>query len=727
MPRALGKDFLSPATMGLATIPGRAYARYTVASERASDDRLWDILSTAPVPVQLVGPDGTIVGANQTALAMLGYRREEYVGRPVAECHIDPSAGADLAGRLSRGEPLRDYEARVRAADGSGRHVLITSDVRWDGERVRLTCCFIRDVTEAKVAERRLAVQYRVAQILAAETDPTEGLRRALLAVCEELGWDVGEVWRRDADIDALRLVVSVERPGVDADALTLLGREAPLAHGVGLPGHVWVTGTPVWLDEIAKAPMFERAAAAEVAGLRTACGIPIALGDDVSILIALRREPERGDEATLRTLRLVARQIEQFLERARTAQERQDLLERERQARLDAEAANRAKDEFLAGVSHELRTPLNAILGWSRLLHGGDLDADTVARGLAAIERNAAVQAQLIADLLDVARIVTGKIQLELEPTDLAVVMEAALDAVRPIAVAKGLWLEARIAQPVPPTLGDADRLQQVVWNLLTNAIRFTPKGGRVTASLRVRDARAIIQIVDEGIGIDAQFLPYVFDRFRQAETGTTRRQGGLGLGLSIVRHLTELHGGDVRAESAGEGQGATFTVELPLIAPAATAARPLAALPPGEAPVSLRGIRVLLVDDDRDARDLLGMVLRLHEATVSEAGSADDAIVVFQRAGADVVVSDIGLPAEDGYGLLRRLRALDTPAAKGVIAVALTGWARAEDRDAALAAGFQAHVAKPVDPHQLVELLARLAREAGLSMVVGTDLAIP
>jgi PAS domain S-box-containing protein len=697
-----------------------------VSSERDHDDDLWHILATAPVPVQIVDAEGTIIGANHAVLAMLGYRREQYVGRPLAAFVVDPDAGAELAARLSRGEGLRDCEARVRAADGSVHHVVITSDARWDGDRLHHTRCFIRDVTEAKIAERRLAVQYRIAQILAAETDPTEGLHRALVAVCEELGWDVGEVWRRDADVDALRLVVSVERPGVDADALALLGRETPLARGVGLAGHVWATGEPVWLDEVAKAPVFQRAAAAEMAGLRTACGIPIALGADASILIALRREPERGDEATLRTLRLVARQIEQFLERAQAAQERQDLLERERQARLDAEAANRAKDEFLASVSHELRTPLNAILGWSRLLRGGALDASTVARGLAAIDRNAAVQAQLIADLLDVARIVTGKIQLKLEPTDLRMVLEAALDAVRPAAATKGLELQTGIEQPVPPTLGDADRLQQVVWNLLTNAIRFTPKGGRVTARLSVHEGRVLIQVVDEGIGIDPQFLPYVFERFRQAETGTTRRQGGLGLGLSIVRHLTELHGGEVRAESAGLGHGATFTVDLPLIAPPAPSSPSIAALPSGAAPVSLQGIRILLVDDDGDARELLGTMLRLHGATVTEAGAAGAAVAAFQHAGADIVVSDIGLPDDDGYALLRRLRGLDPQSPKAVIAVALTGWARVEDRDAALDAGFQAHVAKPVDPDQLIELLARLARETGLVPVAGTDLAV-
>jgi PAS domain S-box-containing protein len=686
-----------------------------------------DFFHTAPVPIHLVGAGGVILDANRAELAMLGYRSEEYVGHHVSEFHVDAVAAADLVGRLSRAEPLRNYEARLRCADGSFKHVLITSDVRVDGSRVLPTRCFTRDVTEAKAAERRLAAQYRVAQILAARMDTLEGLRRALAALCEELGWDVGEIWRRDDEAHVLRLVASVERPGVDADALAMLGLETPLARGVGLPGHVWATGTPVWLDDLAKAPMFQRAAAAEAAGLRTACGIPIAMSGDVAgVMVCLRREREPGDEATVRTLRLLAGQIEQFLHRKRVEEERELLLGREREVRLEAEMANRAKDEFLAGVSHELRTPLNAILGWSRLLRGGALDAETVERGLAAVERNAEIQEQLIADLLDVARIVTGKIQLRLEPTDLGAVVDAAVDAVRHSATAKRLALDVRLEGSLAPTLVDADRLQQVVWNLLSNAIRFTPEGGHIIIALDVRDGRAVIEVIDDGVGISADLLPHVFDRFRQGETGTTRRQGGLGLGLSIVRHLSELHGGTVRAQSAGEGRGATFTVELPLIEPAAATTRPPAEPAPVEVTAgSLEGVRVLLVDDDSDARELLGMVLRHHGAEVLEAATAEAAVVAFRRDVPDVVLSDIGLPDADGYELIRRVRALDIPAAQAAVAVALTGWARSEDRDEALEAGFQAHVVKPIDPIELVALLARLGRSGEPAPAAGTGFA--
>jgi PAS domain S-box-containing protein len=688
-----------------------------VSSDPAPESFL-HVFDAAPVPIHVVGPDGIILGANRAELALLGYRSEQYVGHHVTEFHVDPDDGVALVGRVSRGEPLRDYAARLRCADGSVKQVRISSEVHDDGGRVVRTRCFTRDVTDAVAAERRLAVQYRVAQILATAADTVEGLQRVLVAVCDELGWDVGEVWLRPDGSNALRLVASMARPGVEAQALATLGRDAVLTRGEDLPGHVWASGEPVWIADLAKAPMFRRGAAAEAAGLRVGCGVPIALAaDETGVMLCLRRAAEAGDETgAMRTLRLVAAQIEQFLARARVAAERESLLARERAVREEAEVANRAKDEFLAALSHELRTPLNAILGWSRLLRSGHLDGETVGRGLAAIERNAEIQEQLIADLLDVARIVTGKVELRLGATDLAGVVEAAVDAVRHAAAAKNQVIEVRVDRSIPPTLGDAHRLQQVVWNLLTNAIRFTPEGGHVRVDLTARDGRATIEVADNGIGIEPAFLPHVFDRFRQGDIGGTRRTGGLGLGLSIVRHLAELHGGLVRVESAGGGRGATFSVDLPLLAPSEPAPAP-ATTPPAPAPIAtgvLAGARILLVDDDADARDMLGLVLRQHGARVSEAASAEDAVAAFRAEVPDVLVSDIGLPDTDGYGLIRELRALTVPHAQETVAVALTGWARSEDRSAALEAGFQAHVVKPIDPRELVALLARLVHGA-------------
>jgi PAS domain S-box-containing protein len=400
--------------------------------------------------------------------------------------------------------------------------------------------------------------------------------------------------------------------------------------------------------------------------------------------------------------------------ERKRAEEERERLLAREQAARADAEAANRAKDEFLATVSHELRTPLDAILGWVQVVRAGRRDAATLERALETIERNARVQAELIGDILDVARIVTGRVRLDRQPIDLRPVVEAALDVVRPTAAAKGVQLEAMGLEPGPVS-GDPARLQQVVWNLLTNAVKFTPSGGRVTVRLGRPDAEVRLTVSDTGAGIAPDFLPFVFDRFRQAETGTARRHGGLGLGLAIVRHLVELHGGTVEAASPGVGQGATFTVALPrLVGEGGAPGGPAAAGRPA-ADHRLPGVRVLVVDDENDSRAMLAAVLEGQGAAVTSAGSADEAVAAFERARPDIIVSDIAMPGQDGYSLIRRIRALGPEGGGRTPAVALTGRVTADDRTRALAAGFQAHVAKPIDTAELLEAVAALAGRIG------------
>jgi signal transduction histidine kinase len=393
---------------------------------------------------------------------------------------------------------------------------------------------------------------------------------------------------------------------------------------------------------------------------------------------------------------------------------ERARLLVLERAAREQAEEANRTKDEFLATLSHELRTPLNAILGWVQVLRSGKLDADSAARALETIERNARSQAQLIADLLDVSRIITGKLRLDFKPVELPRIIDAALESVRPAADAKDIQLEISLAPLSSPVLGDADRLQQVVWNLLSNAIKFTPRGGRVTVRLRGSGANALIRVTDSGIGIRPDFLPYVFDRFRQAESTSTRSHGGLGLGLSIVRHLVEHHGGSVEVESAGEGQGATFTVQLPLRAelteesPLDTTAIRMRVF---SIPDLLKGVRVLVVEDEADTRDLIALSLRQCGAEVAPAGTAEEALAELDLQVPDVLVSDNGIPGEDGYDMIRKIRARPPGRGADLPAVALTAYARAEDRLRALDSGFQTHLAKPIDPSELVATVARLA----------------
>jgi PAS domain S-box-containing protein len=434
--------------------------------------------------------------------------------------------------------------------------------------------------------------------------------------------------------------------------------------------------------------------------------------------------------------------------------------LVREREARREAENADRLKDEFLATLSHELRTPLTSVLGWATLIRQGDVDEANYAVAMETIERNARLQARLIDDLLDVSRIITGNLRLELRPIDLAPVVEAARDAVRPAAEAKGIQLQTTFDSQACTIKGDPNRLRQVVWNLLLNAIKFTPRDGRVAADLRCANSSVLLTVSDSGEGIEAEFLPHAFDRFRQAEGSISRRQGGLGLGLAVVRHLVELHGGSVSAKSPGKGMGATFTVELPLAAGSNAGGAGSAGVSPAEtsetaqhqhasqdaktrsrrgadAPkidateatdyagqratklrtdnaTQLTGVRVLVVEDDEDARALIGTMLERSGAVVISASSVTEALQAFDVASPDtpinVLVSDIGMAGEDGYDLVRKVRLLAPERGGLTPAIALTGYASRKDRAQAIEAGYQAHIAKPIEPGELVTAVARL-----------------
>ena len=509
---------------------------------------LTDFFDNAVIPIHWVGPDGVIMRANRAELQLLGYTEDEYLGHPIAEFHADSETIADMLCRLTAGECLTNYPARLRCKDGSIRHVLIDSNVRWEGGRFVHTRCFTRDVTD---------------------------LRRA----------------------------------------------EAELSR----------------------------------------------------------------------------------------------LLERERAARGEAEAANRSKDEFLAVLSHELRTPLNAVLGWARILGTTLQNPDVVRRAVETIERNAQLQAQLIDDLLDVSRIVAGKLALDAAPVDLAAVIEDAVQSVGTAAAAKGVMVSVQ-AEPIPPLVGDAARLQQVVWNLLSNAVKFTPHGGRVTVRLSGAGDVAEIAVMDTGRGIEPKFLPHVFERFRQADSSTTRGEGGLGLGLAIVRHIVERHGGSVHADSGGPGTGATFTVRLPRRDPPSVPADgerrvPLRAAARPPASPLLSGVSVLLVEDEADSREMVATALVDAGASVIAVGSVREAIGALDTAWPHVMVSDISMPEQDGYELVQRIRSMPRDGRPRLSAVALTAYARPEDRLKSLLAGFDMHIAKPVDPLALATVVARLA----------------
>ncbi|HKA19899.1 MAG TPA: ATP-binding protein [Blastocatellia bacterium] len=489
---------------------------------------------------------------------------------------------------------------------------------------------------------------------------------------------------------------------------------------GRGVAGRIAVTREPVIVDDLSKVEAVSSNLATPAQSL---VGAPLISEDRVIGVIHVETlEPHNFTPDDLNLLQLAADRVALAIEHAR-------LYEAELRARIEAETANRTKDEFLATISHELRSPLNSILGWVTLLREGGLHEVSASRALETIERSARAQNRIIGDLLDVSRIVNGQLDLNVRILEPAPVIEAGVEAVRPVADAKGIRLQVTLDTKAGPIVGDSDRLQQVVWNLVSNAIKFTPRKGTVKVRLERADSRAVVTVSDTGVGISPKFLPLVFDRFRQADSSSTRSQGGLGLGLAIVRHLVELHGGEVHAYSEGVGKGATFVVELPLRisrsaahyerASTSAAAFPRVKL---DSPPALEGLRILVVDDESETRDLISEILSRYEADVMTASSAAEALSILRGSSQwrpDVVISDIEMPDADGYELMRWVRTLPPECGPQVPAVALTAHARVEDRMKALAAGFQTHVPKPVEAAELLTVLGsvtgRLARSTG------------
>jgi PAS domain S-box-containing protein len=539
---------------------------------------------------------------------------------------------------------------------------------------------------------------------LISETLELEVVAQRIVDAMRQLG-DVktAALYRLDADSGDLRLLAGVG-PRVDG---TPAFAEDAVAVSRAIQATVPVATADLLTDPAITLPP-EARARIEALGIRAVLAVPLHIHGRVIGGLAV------GDVAGRLFTREEVRLLERFAAKAAVAIENAQLYAEERAARSEAEQASRAKDDFLAILSHELRTPLQAMLGWARMLRTGKLDEAAARRAAEAIERNTRLQTQLIEDLLDVSRIVAGKLQLDERPVHLVPVIEAAVEAVRAEAEAKALTIETELDPSASPVWGDPARLQQVAWNLLSNAVKFTPPAGHVDIRLERADGHARLVVRDDGQGFGADLLPHIFERFRQADSSASRRFGGLGLGLAIARELVEMHHGRIEAASDGEGRGATFTVTLPIMPlPAPTSRRRRPARRRRAPQLSgLGGIRVLAVDDESDTRQLLAAVLGQAGADVRTAASASEALAVFDAWRPDVLVADLAMPDEDGLMLMRRVRARPVEAGGAVPAVALTAFARAEDQERALAAGFHAHVAKPADPAQLVSLLADLIR---------------
>ena len=643
---------------------------------RESEARYQRVVELSPDAVA-VHAEGVVLFINTAGARLLGAESpEQVVGRPVAELiHPDYHAAIrDRIEKISRGETPPPAEIRFIRLDGTEVYgELASAPLLYQGKPA--VQAVVRDLTRRKQAEEALRESEKRFRLIFNQ-------QFQFMAILSPEGVLL--------DVNELPLRVS----GITREeVIGQLFWETP-----------WWSGLPEmragWPARLAEATRSD--------------------GPVFSLDLYQAADGTRVAEASITAVKDSEGRVEFFIVQASDITERKRVEEERERLLREAQEANRLKDEFLATLSHELRTPLTAILGWSRMLQTTDFNEGAARRALETIERNARTQTQLIDDLLDVSRIITGKLRLDVRAVDLPAVVTAAADTLRPAADAKGISLQLLLDPSAGPISGDPDRLQQVVWNLVSNAIKFTPKGGRVRVRLERAGSHAEIIVADTGAGIAPEFLPHVFDRFRQADQTTTRTHGGLGLGLAIVRQLVELHGGTVHVESRGEGHGATFTVSLPLLpvraemgaAEAEQRVHPTAHTGAAvDCPPELNDLHVLVVDDEPDTRDLIAAVLANCGARVTQAGSASEALDLFGRERFDVLVSDIGMPAEDGYSFIRKVRALTPEQGGRTPAAALTAYAREEDRIRALMAGYQMHVPKPVGPNELAAVVANLA----------------
>ena len=689
--------------------------------------------------------EGVITSWNKGAERLFGYTAEEAVGRPVTILippeHIDEEPG--ILARLRAGERIEHYETVRMHKDGTLIDISLTvSPIRGPDGRVIGASKIARNITERKRNEARLQAALRDAQEAHEETDTINRLGQMLSAgldqhrlvqavtdaATELTGARFGSFFYNVLDEHGASYMLYT-LSGVPAEAFT----HFPMPRATDLFGPTFRGEGVIRIDDVKldpryghNSPYFGMPEGHLPVVSYLAVPVVSRSGEVLGGLFFGHPGPGVFTDRHERIVSGLAAQTAVAMDNARLYEAAQRGREEAERAALENERlyretqeANRLKDEFLAMLSHELRTPLTAILGWAHMLRTGQFDESNIASAYETIERNARAQAQLIDDLLDVSRIITGKLRLDMRAVNPNNFIEAAIEAVRPGAESKGVRIQKVMDTGVSSVAGDPVRLQQVVWNLLSNAVKFTPRGGLIQLRLSRVNSHIEIAVIDTGQGINPEFLPHVFDRFRQADQRITRSHGGLGLGLSIVRHLIELHGGTVRAESGGEGRGSTFTVTLP-VAPvymeSEERVHPAArdTLPNYECPDRLDGLRVLVVDDERDTLEMLRIGLIKCGAEVTTAGSAAEALEAVSSSAPDVLISDIGMPEMDGYEMIRRIRTLPAEQGGRVPAVALTAYARTEDRLHALRSGYQMHVPKPVELAELVAVTASLAQRS-------------
>ena len=658
--------------------------------------------------------DGTITAWNHGAERLYGYDAREAIGRSIRIVVPEgrQEEESEVLARIKRGERVEHFETIRCRKDGSCVPVSLSlSPIRDDGGNVIGASKIARDITDRRRATERAAFLAEVGAVLAGSLDYATTLKTVVnMAVPSIADWCAVDILTDERKLERLA-VAHVDPAKIDL-ARTIRSRYEDASSPYS-PGSVVRTGTPAIVKEIsddmivAAAPGDEeRIALVRSLGLRSYIIAPLkARGRTLGALTLVTAESGRVyNDDDFRFAQDVAFRAALAVDNAR--------------AYDDAQLANRLKDEFLATLSHELRTPLNAILGYSRLVQSGMLTPDKHTHALQAVERNATALTQIVEDVLDVSRIISGKIRLDVQPVDLPRVVSDAVETVLPAAEAKHIRVHTILDPSAAPISGDPDRLQQIVWNLVSNAVKFTPKNGVIQVRLERVNSHVEIIVSDTGVGISPDFLPHIFERFRQADNGTTREHAGIGLGLAIVRHLVELHGGTIHAASGGPEKGSTFRVRLPLMvvhheSPPERRAKPTSEPARTDTPLpDLGGLTVLAADDDTDARALVSETLGSRGAKVIVVDSADEAIAALQTIRPDVVITDIGMAHTDGFELLKRIRQSSDQTIREVPAAALTAYARAEDRMKVLQGGFQMHLVKPVDPAELTVAVAVLAK---------------
>ena len=670
--------------------------------------------------------EGIITSWNRGAERIFGYTAAEAVGQHI--CLIVPEERRAeenvVMARLRRGERIDHFETERQTRDGRRLNVSLTVSAIRDAEgRIVGASKVARDITDRKRAEERLRSAEQGARFLAVGgaalatlADYRETLQKvARLAVPFFADWCAVDVLDEEGEVERVALV---HADPTKLELARAMQSRWPFdrPHGVA---KVLRTGEAELIQEIHDSMLLEVAQDDDQLGvlrklrLRSYLCVPLRARKTTigAVTFVTAESGRRYEDSDLRLAEDLAYRASIAIENAQLYQALQE--------------ADRRKDEFLATLSHELRSPLNAIVGWAHVLRDGAVDRETVRKAAETIHRNAQAQAQLVSDILDVSRIVAGKLRLDMRPVDLVDVIQAALETVRPAAEVRGVRLETVLDPGAGPVTADPDRLQQVVWNLLSNAIKFVPGTvGHVQIRLEGDSSIARLTVEDNGPGIHRDFLPYVFERFRQADASSTRRHGGLGLGLAIVRHLVELHGGTARAANREDQSGAIFTVELPRRSASPRAYLPAVERPPRaeealwlESAPSLAGLRVLVVDDDTDAREVLRTVLERCRARVAIAASAREALLALREEKPHVILADIEMPEQNGYDLIRQVRALAPELGGLTPAAALTAYAGAQDRVNALRAGFQIHLAKPIQPAELAAVVASLARSPSRS----------